>query len=119
MTDFTPGPWEVSGRDDRLWIAAPHPELGSKPVAMISPMPDEYVANARLIAQAPALYEALEAAEAHLNHVHESYADGGSCCCCLESWAGTGTPHETDCPGFEINTIAGKARAVLAAARGQ
>jgi hypothetical protein len=59
MTDFTPGPWEVSGRDDRLWIAAPHPELGSKPVAMISPMPDEYVANARLIAQAPALYEAL------------------------------------------------------------
>ena len=74
MTDFTPGPWEVSGRDDRLWIAAPHPELGSKPVAMISPMPDEYVANARLIAHAPELVEALEAAHGVMQRLYDAAA---------------------------------------------
>jgi hypothetical protein len=60
MTDFTPGPWEFYG-SRHVWQGD---ENDQKLIAVADDAYGEElsVANARLIAQAPALYEALEAA---------------------------------------------------------
>ena len=48
----TPGPWEKLGREARIdfWISSYHPDLGSKPVALIPPLCEAFSANADYIA---------------------------------------------------------------------
>ena len=50
----TPGPWEKLGREARMdfWISSYHPDLGSKPVALIPPLCEAFTANAEYIAAA-------------------------------------------------------------------
>lgn len=75
QTQHTPGPWEVivpptiSG--DSRWVMGPD----EKPIAQINwgREQDERFANARLIASAPDLLAALEAADEVL--AHEGYQD--------------------------------------------
>ena len=61
MPDFTPGPWKLEGRGNSL-VGTDGEQLSvsmniSRPISWST---DETNANARLIAQAPAMYEALK-----------------------------------------------------------
>lgn len=70
----TPGPWHVEPhRDDCLWVAVPAP-VGRKVIAVLcigfdEPWDSQQHANARLIAAAPDLLEALKAAQRDLETV--------------------------------------------------
>lgn len=65
-TGFTPGPWKVGQGKKHICIArAVHVDSGNAehPICLISPiklLSDEDLANARLIAAAPSMYELLE-----------------------------------------------------------
>ncbi|MFA5898819.1 MAG: hypothetical protein WC829_06865 [Hyphomicrobium sp.] len=66
MKKHTPGPWRVIRQNDiPTAVMAPHPDLGGYGVCLIVVGP-EMEANARLIAAAPALVEALQEAQAAL-----------------------------------------------------
>ena len=62
---FTPGPWKVLHDDRGLWVGAEQPEdhtrFGIVTEVGCTALAPQASANARLIAQAPALYEALRA----------------------------------------------------------
>lgn len=59
MSDWTPGPWEVGGRDQFV-ISASLPRTA---IAMVYKYEMPYEANARLIAAAPELVDALKDAQ--------------------------------------------------------
>ena len=67
MANHTPGPWTYHYNDDDLthcgYVVGPHPHHGRPVVVVASANPDPQLeANARLIAAAPALLEACQAA---------------------------------------------------------
>jgi hypothetical protein len=109
-TKFTPGPWRVEEGTTLVWGATSDETSYMKwPVARAElaqqwqkqgrPTEDEAEANARLIAAAPTLYEALEEAVA----------------CIIANRATPGVFYEDS---FEGSTLA-KCEAVLAKARGE
>ena len=84
MTEHTPGPWVVGGPWPKISIC--QPEADGDPWNFITWMwddwaveaPDEVKANATLIAAAPELLEACEAALEYLDHADISYANGNT-----------------------------------------
>jgi hypothetical protein len=109
MTDFTPGPWFVGAQNDALYVIDRAPALSNdypnhdierECIAKLYPVARFAIAaNARLIAQAPALYEALEEAEQWLATIGSEQMPAGRL--------------------LLIGDHMNKARAVLAAARGE
>jgi len=98
-TKFTPGPWgayEGLIDDEGVWIMSTHVE--DAVVASIGMDLPEAKANARLIAAAPALYEALEALKPYLS-TEAQMLDAASL-------------NEGRAGGFDVASV--KARAALA-----
>ena len=68
MTNHTPGPWHVYDSRFREVNGAIMDAAGNKVASVYGPTTEELDANARLIAAAPKLLEALKAASAADNH---------------------------------------------------
>lgn len=82
-TEHTPGPWTIAGDCDRLSVVQENSDNanacdGVRRVALVTcgdfefPDYDEHSANARLIAAAPELLEALELITAHYDDLSKS-----------------------------------------------
>lgn len=106
-TEWTPGPWCIN-----KYRSIGAGEHGTEPViAIIEPFYGsdrnlgDSSANARLIAAAPALYEALTDAIAGLRYVREHYHDERTA--------------SGDLYGIGFDRVEQKAAAALAAARGE
>lgn len=100
----TPGPWTILPNTPHF-VRAMHPAEGMQPVATVYHFDGELAANARLIAAAPELIEALEATEAKLTQAARAFYGAGSAKALREAFAGWRTTSES-------------ARAAIAKARG-
>lgn len=74
MSKHTPGPWVVLREPRGMWITRADKSFA---IASIPPMAENAASDARLIAAAPQLLEALELARdymhAHVMGLHEAY----------------------------------------------
>ena len=108
MNKHTPGPWSVDDNHGKRYI---EPIYSNEPIAEICKKKgDEYTANARLIAAAPDLLEALEA-----------LADSAPSACCVDFHHKPGDYHDADesCLALDRYEAAClSARAAIARARG-
>jgi hypothetical protein len=94
---FTPGPWHVVGRAEEYNLAVCAPRPGNED-RLDSVLGDEHAeANARLIAAAPELYEALEALR--------SYG-----CPVCQGDCGSANPPVVSCPTQQASAALAKAR---------
>lgn len=71
----TPGPWTILPNTPHF-VRAMHPAEGMQPVATVYHFDGELSANARLIASAPELLEALEAVLPDLEHYVATHGPG-------------------------------------------
>jgi len=71
----TPGPWAILPNTPHF-VRAMHPAEGMQPVATVYHFNGELAANARLIAAAPELLEALEAVLPDLEHYVATHGPG-------------------------------------------
>ena len=71
----TPGPWTILPNTPHF-VRAMHPAEGMQPVATVYHFDGELAANARLIASAPELLEALEAVLPDLEHYVATHGPG-------------------------------------------
>ena len=71
----TPGPWTILPNTPHF-VRAMHPAEGMQPVATVYHFDGELAANARLIAAAPTLLEALEAVLPDLEHYVATHGPG-------------------------------------------
>ena len=71
----TPGPWTILPNTPHF-VRAMHPAEGMQPVATVYHFGGELAANARLIAAAPELLEALEAVLPDLEHYVATHGPG-------------------------------------------
>ena len=71
----TPGPWTILPNTPHF-VRAMHPAEGMQPVATVYHFDGELAANARLIAAAPELLEALEAVLPDLEHYVATHGPG-------------------------------------------
>ena len=71
----TPGPWTILPNTPHF-VRAMHPAEGMQPVATVHHFDGELSANARLIAAAPELLEALEAVLPDLEHYVATHGPG-------------------------------------------
>ena len=71
----TPGPWTILPNTPHF-VRAMHPAEGMQPVAAVYHFDGELSANARLIAAAPELLEALEAVLPDLEHYVATHGPG-------------------------------------------
>ena len=75
MKAHTPGPWAILPNTPHF-VRAMHPADGMQPVATVYHFDGELAANARLIAAAPELLEALEAVLPDLEHYVATHGPG-------------------------------------------
>lgn len=68
MSAHTPGPWRYKPGDKYAHVVGGNPEIGIADCAQDRPDSPEWQANARLIAAAPQLLEALRDMKAKLEH---------------------------------------------------
>ena len=71
----TPGPWAILPNTPHF-VRAMHPTEGMQPIATVYHFNGELAANARLIASAPELLEALEAVLPDLEHYVATHGPG-------------------------------------------
>ena len=107
----TPGPWRIDSKDDSHVVAGHGPATMSVAVASFSGVSpdDEDKANARLIAAAPDLLEALEELENVLHHA-------GPCQCCTGNSESRSQLRGRNEDGHEAGCCVLRARAAIARA---